>query len=377
MADGVVEHSISPEKTTDLVAEIGEEGTLASIQARTSKMVFNTDTGGLVEEAAAEPEEKAEAKPAGAEEEAGDKKGEGEGEKTAEEIAAAEAAAKEAEKKPKEYATKEEAEKAALEATQKMTAATTQAAEEKKARETAERESAELKVKLEEALAKPPEKPAEEAKPMAPGDRKVRVLAATKAALTTIRELDRSADDYDEKVEEAWAEALLEAGMTGSPLTQVEIDKMVKESLKTAKEAQKAADDAKTAAEAGERAWQAALDQGKKAGLTLDDVTSADYRLFDSIERDLGQKGLPKELEGKPLTDVVDHIIKEVRRLTGKVVKTTEAERERARKAQINNTVLTKGVNAPKAAPEEPETYTLAQLQRQDLERRKARQRGA
>jgi hypothetical protein len=334
-------------------------------------MRFDTDSGGLVEEAAAAPEEK----PAAGEVDIDDQKVDGE--KTAEEATAAEAAAKEAEKKPKEYATKEAAEQAALEATQKMTAATTQAARDKEARETAEQEAAELKAKLEEALAKPADKPADEEKPLAPGDRKVKVLAATKAALTTIRELDRSADDYDEKVEMAWAEALLEAGMTGSPLTQTEIDKMVKESLKTAKEAQKTADAEKEAATAGERAWQAALDQGKKAGLTLDDVNSADYRLFDSIERDLGQKGLPKELLGKPLTDVVDHIIKEVRKLTGKVVATTEAERQRARKAQIANTVLTKGVNAPKAATEESETYTLAQLQRQDLERRKARQRGA
>ncbi|CAO0823790.1 hypothetical protein DFAR_3900016 [Desulfarculales bacterium] len=238
-----------------------------------------------------------------------------------------------------------------------MHEAKTQAAEEKRAREAAQAEAAELKAKLEEALAKPSEKPAEEVKPMAPGDRKVKVLAATKAALTTIRELDRNSDDYDERVEEAWAEALLEAGMTGSPLTQTEIDKMVKDSLKTAKQAQEAADAEKEKATAGERAWQAALDQGKKAGLTLDDESSADFLLFDSIERKLGEK-TPDELKGKPLPDVVDYMIKEVRKLTGKVVATTEAERARAKKAQIANSVLTKGVSTPKGTTEEPETYT-------------------
>jgi len=371
MADEVTQEA--PEKVTDLAESIGEEGTLASIQSRMTKVRFDSDSGGLVEDAAASPGD-GDGKPA-------DDKGAADDQaaadaKAAEEKAAIDAAAEKEEKKPKEYATKEDAEKAALEATRKMTEATTQAAKDKEAKEAAQKEAADLKAKLEE-LAKPPEKPAEEVKPITVEDRKVKVRAATKAALTTIRSLDRSADDYDDKVEEAWAEALLESGMTGTPLTQAEIDKMVKESMKAAKESQDAADKAKDDATAADRAWQAALDQGKKAGLTLDDESSADYRLFDSIERDLGKKGLPDELKGKPLSDVVDHIVKEVRRLTGKVVETTEKERERARKAQIANSVLTKGVTVPKDKAPETETYTLAQLQRQDLERRKARQRGA
>jgi hypothetical protein len=370
MADGVDVGTVSPEKTLDLVAEIGVEGTLASIQSKTAKMRFDPDSGGLKEDAPTPPEEAA---PAG--EEGADAAAAGD-DKTAEELAAEAAATKEKEdKKPKEYATKEDAEKAALAATQKMTEATTQAARDKEAREATERENAELKAKLEETLAKAPEKPAEEEAPVKPEEHQKRVRAATKAALSTIRGLDRTADDYDEQVEEAWAIALLEAG-TGT-LSQAEIDKMVNGSLKAAKDAQAAAEAEKEKATASDRAWQAAIDQGKKAGLTLDDTRSADYRLFDSIERDLTANGLPEDLKGKPLKDVVDYIVKEVRKLTGAVVQTTDAERERARKAQINNTVLTKGLTAVKSKADEPETYTLAELQRQDLERRKARQRGA
>jgi hypothetical protein len=363
MADEVVNQDAP--KTTDLVAEIGEEGTLASIQARSNRVRFDSETGGLKEEPVNQPgQEGGEPEDKAAAGEAGAKTGGGEGEQKEE---------------PKlKYKSQEDAEAAQKEAERKMHEATTQAAKEKEAREAVEREAAELKTKLEEALAKSQEKPAEgEQKPMATGDRKAKVRAATKAALTTIRELDRTADDYDEKVEEAWAEALLEAGMTGTPLTQAEIDKMVKDSMTAAQKAQKEADDKAEQTSSAERAWQAALDQGKKAGLNLDDEDSADFMLFDAIERRLATKGLPDELKGKQLPEVVEYMIKEVRRRTGKVVADTEKERERARKTQINNSVLTKGVTPPPERAEESKPYTLAELQRQDKERRMARQRGA
>lgn len=353
---------VTEDKVADLAEDIGTEGTLASIQSRVPKMRFDSVSETIVEDAA-KSEEKSE--------EGDDKKAEAQGDDKPE-------GEEKAEKKPPKYKSIEEAEEAAKNAATKMHEATTTAAQEKAAREALARENAELKQKLEEGLAKAPEeKPSEEAKPMGVEERKAKVRAATKAALTTIRELDRTADDYDDKVEEAWAEALLEAGMTGSPLTQVEIDKMVKESMKAAAEAQKAADAEKAKATAAQTAWQAALEQGKKAGLNLDDEDSADYMLFDAIERRMGEKGLPEELKGKPLTEVVDYIIKEVRRRTGQVVKTTEEERARARKTQTDNSVLTKGMKPTETKPEETQNYTLAELQRADRERRMARQRGA
>jgi hypothetical protein len=346
--------TMETKEVKDLVDQIGEGGTLAHIQRSTPKLRFDAATDALVEEEAAKPpEEKLEDAPA-------ETKSEEKPEETPEEKAG-------------KFKTKEEAEKAHSEAERKMHDATTKAAEAEKARLAVEAERDELKKKLEETLAKPPEEPEE--KPMPAADRKVAIREATKKALDTIRNLDREDDDYDTQVEEAWASALIEVGMGGAQFTQKEIDKMVKDSIKADREAEKAAKAQKDKEEAGERAWQQALDQGKKAGLTLDDKRSLDYRIFDSLERDFASNGLPEELHGKSLNEIVDWMIKETRQLTGKLIEQTDAEREAARKAQTKNTVLTQG-SKPPPQTEESETYTLAQLQRQMKEKAAAKHRG-
>jgi hypothetical protein len=358
MAD---EPEVVEKETQELADAIGEEGTLAHLQRNVPRVRFDAASESLVEDKPETPPESPTEKP--------EEKVEGKPEETA-------SPEEKPEEKPVEgkFKSKEDAEKAHAEAERKMHEATTKAAEAEKAKLAAEKEREELQKKLEEALAKPPEKPEEKQMPAA--DRKAAIREATKNALETIRGLDRDDDDYDSQVEEAWASALIEVGMGSTPFTQAEIDKMVKESLKADKEAEKAAAAEKEKQEAGERAWNAAIEQGKKAGLKLDQKDSADWRIFDSIERDFARDGLPEELQGKPLTEIVDWMIDQTKKLTGNLIEQTDAQREAAKKAQIKNQVLTTGGKSPPPVKEQ-ETYTLAELQRQMREKAQARHRGA
>lgn len=235
-----------------------------------------------------------------------------------------------------------------------------------------EQERDEFKQKLEEALAKAPEKPAEATKPVTGEDRKVRVKAATKAALSTIRELDRTDEDYDDKVEDAWTSALLEAGMAESPLTQAEIDKMVANSMKAQKEA-----DAVQAQEAtNAKIWEQAIDFAKKSGLNMA-PGSADDRLFrDIANNDLSNQDFMKGETQPPLEDQFKWVVGEVRKITGQVVETSEAEKERARKEQIKNGVLTRGNNPSKSKEPETQDFSISSLRKTEKQQRIDRQRG-
>ena len=354
MADGTNEGITSNE---ELAEQIGPGGTLASLQANMPKLRSGSATEGFTEEKpdneeVVVPEDKT-AKPD--DKPAGDK---------------------EEEVNPPKYKSQEEAEKAALEATRKMTEATTQAARDKEAREATERERDELKQKLEEVLAKPPEKPAEETKPVTGDDRKVRIKAATKAVFDKIAEMDRTDSDYQEQVADAWAEGLEAVGMGGTNLTQAEIDKMVKGSLKAEQDAAAAAraeQDKADAAVESERIEAKARDLGSKAGLDLEDPDSADSIIWDRMKTKIPQEVFDKgTLEAQ-----VEWVAAEVRKRTGKVVETSEAEKERARKAQIKNGVLPRGNNRPAVPEDKTDNYSLASLQKADRERRAARHRGA
>ena len=350
MADGTNEGITSNE---ELAEQIGPGGTLASLQANVPKLRSGSATDGFVEDKPASEEVKAPEEKATKPEDqpAGDK---------------------EEEVKPPKYKSQEEAEKAALEATRKMTEATTQAAEEKKAREALASERDELKQKLEEALAKP----AEETKPVTGDDRKVRIKAATKAVFDKIAEMDRTDSDYQEQVADAWAEGLEAVGMGGANLTQAEIDKMVKGSLKAEQEATAAAraeQDKVDAAAESERIEAKARDLGAKAGLDLADPDSADSIIWDRMKTKI-----PKEVFDKGTLEAqVEWVAAEVRKRTGKVVETSEAEKEIARKAQIKNGILPRGNNRPAVQEDKPDNYSLASLQKADREKRAARHRGA
>ena len=342
-----------------LAEQIGSEGTLASLQANMPKLRAGSATEGFTEEqpaASENPPEKPEEKPE-------DKLAKDEGKPKEEEV------------KPK-YKSQDEAEKAALEATRKMTEATTLAAEKEKARVALESERDELKQKLEEALAKPPEKPAEEAKPATGEDRKARIKAATKAVFDKIAEMDRTDPDYREQVADAWTEGLEAVGMGGTTLTQAEIDKMVKGSLKAEQDATAAAraeQDKKDAAAENERVEAKARDLGVKAGLDLEVLDSA-----DSIIWDLMKTKIPKEVFDKGTLEAqVEWVAAEVRKRTDKKVETSEAEKELARKTQIKNGILPRGNTRPAVQEDKTDNYSLASLQKADRERRAARHRGA
>lgn len=366
MADGTTD----PNEV--LAEQIGPEGTIASIQANMPKIRAGSATDGFVEDKPATSGEEPPVK----EEKLEDKKGakEKKGAKPDDKPAEDKTGAEDTEFKPR-FKNQEDAEKSHAEAERKMHEATTQAAKDKEAREAIESERDELKQKLEEALAKPPEKPAEETKPATGEDRKVRIKTATKAVFAKIAEMDRTDDDYNEQVADAWAEGLEAVGMGGTDLTQAEIDKMVKGSLKAEQEAEAATREEKRKkdeADEGARVEVKARELGSKAGLDLDDPESADSIIWDWVKTQI-----PKEVFDKGTLEAqVEWVTAEVHKRTGKVVSTSEAEKERARKAQLKNSVLPRGNNRPPDQESKPEEYSLASLQKADREKRAARHKG-
>jgi hypothetical protein len=275
--------------------------------------------------------------------------------------AAATAAAEAA--KPK-FATVEEWERGYKEAETRMHTATEETAKEKAAREAADARAAEAERKLaeKEAAAKPPETSLEE--------KENQLLAQmteirTKAA-REIADLDRSDPD---KYYQDWAainsKADLEIKRAGRKLglegQAEDIGQVVKAEVKAERDADEAKREVERKAKAeedrkasGERAWQEALDYGKKAGLDLDDPDeSADYDLFDMA----GQK-LPEELRGKGATkEVCDWMVSYVRKRTGKKIEQTDEERRQVLETQRRNAILGKGgTPPPRVTKTEPRT---------------------
>jgi len=249
------------------------------------------------------------------------------------------------------YKSHEEAEKAYEEAQRKMHEATTEASQLRESQEALQKEIEELKAKMEEEPPPPPPPP-----PTAE-ERKAKLLAVAKSAnqkaLGRIAQLDRSDDDYTEQVAEAWgeahAEALMEAGISASSLSEDEIGKIVKRQYEAERESErKARADraAKEQQEAGERLWQKAVTLAEDAGLNMQDRKSADYILFDSFSREI-----PDEYHGKPLQDQVGWVVGQVRSRVGQVVESSKQREALARRHQEDNAVLGRGSQTPRATP--------------------------
>jgi hypothetical protein len=373
------------ESTTDLAAEIGEEGTLASIQARVPKLRFDAETDTLKEEAPAQEE-----------------KEEKTGEETAEEQAAREAAEKKAqeEKPPQKYKNKAEAEKAALEATRKMTEATTETAKERAAREAAEKEAADLKAetadlrkKLEEANAAKPETEAEkkakaDAEALSTAERRTALKTATSSALDKISALQRPAAGdqeaekaYRDKVSDAWAEAFEAAGIGGMTLSKAEMEKMVKETMKAEKEAQDAADKEKNKAATQADINVKATELATAGGLDMTEGSS-DFNNFWFIAQGALQKQDFMKAEKAPaLKEQVDWVVAKVKEIKAEEVAKLEANRDKTRRTQAKNTPMVKGTTA-KTETTETETsdrpsYSMAELQANIREKAREKHRGA
>lgn len=285
--------------------------------------------------------------------------------KEAREKAEAEAAtSKPPEFKPK-HKSWEETEAARQEAERTMHEATTKAKQEAEAREALERERDELKQRLEEA-AKPPEKPVEAVKPVTPASRKAKVAQALK----TIRELDPQADDYDDKLAEAWAEAGMGAEGPSKEEIAKEAAKIARDELKAEQAADVAARAAAEQASAADRAWQEAVGIGQKAGLNLDDQDSADYIIFERMT-----SKIPEEMKGKPLAEIADWMVAETRKRTGQVVQTQAQREAAARKVQNENAVMGRGNERPAATvrkkEEENQLFTMRGILDQTLRQRR------
>lgn len=240
--------------------------------------------------------------------------------------------------KPK-HATWDETEKARINAEARMTTAAQEAAE-------AKREADTLRQELEEAKKPAVVDPAEAAKPVTL-DAKARV----KQALKAVRELDEEDPEYDDKVAEAWAQAGI-----GAPGVTLDAKEIAKEAARLTREEIKAETTAQREKEETAAIRKDAASIAAKAGLDMEDG-SADHIIF---WKKAGQ--MPEDIKAKPFEAQVDWAVNEVRRLTGKVVETVEQARERARRAQANNTVLERGPARPKGKQTSEEPYTLGSL---------------
>jgi hypothetical protein len=391
MADNdqqVIDQGEVSQGTVDELAEaIGQEGTLAAIQAKVPKIRFDPGTETL-------QTEKVEGEGEGGEEKTEEEK--------AAEAAAAEAAKKAAEEakkgeevKPPKYKSRKEAEAAALEATRQMTTAKEEAARAKDGQTTAEaraekaeKEATELKAKLEEVSVKAKDEAAEaeaakEAEITAK-ERFTRIQKATKEALADINKLeppsagDEEAEDkYRDAVAACWAKAWASSGLTGVTLTQAEVDKMVQKTLSAERKAEKEAAEKEKRERAQEDVDTQAEGLAKGSGL---DMTpgSWDHRLFWSFADDLPKQEFMKGEKPPPLKEQVEWVVGQVKKAKDELAANIKAEEAKTKKRQTQLTPMVKEITPrqPGTTPEE-ETYTLASLQRQINDKARAQHRGA
>lgn len=244
--------------------------------------------------------------------------------------------------------------------------ATEKAEEAKQARE----ELAALRQKLADK-----DKPVESEKPAEP-DKTAEQLEAEEEdriakALDEIDGIAEDDPDYKRKVAKAWRKAKL-GGANGSTKAISEealaemVDRQVEKRL-AVKEAE-----ATQLSQKGEKARvrSTAAELAVKAGLqgVTDDpeaIGTADHIMFWAVAR-----GVPEELRDKPIEAQVEWTTAEVWRRTGEVVQATEAERERARLTQNNNTVMGRGTTLPRKVVE-PETFSLGGVLNEVQEERK------
>lgn len=281
-------------------------------------------------------------------------------EKVAREAAEVEAAAAAA--KPK-FATLEEWEKGYKEAETRMHTATGETAKEREAREVAEKRAEAAETKLAEKEAEIKRIADEAAKPKVLSEDEQDTVFEN--ALSEIADLDRSDPDHKKQAAKIWRKAIASSG-DSRPLPDPE--KIAEDAATRAWEkiqAKQAEATAKTAEERDrenrERLNREASDFAKQAGL---DMTpgSADYRLFwDIANNDLGNQEFMKGDNLPPPVEQFKWVTGEAKRLLGKKVEQTEAERKAAAAAQKRNTVMGKGLNFT-PSKETPKTKTLSEM---------------
>jgi len=284
------------------------------------------------------------------------------------EVPAAQPEEKSAEEAPpappeKKYKSWEEAEAGSRE---HQRFATEKAEEAKQARE----ELAVLRQKLADK-----EKPVESDKPAEPDKTAEQLEAEEEDRIAKVfDEIDEIADDdpdYKRKVAKVWRKSKL-IGANGS--TKAISDEALAEMVDRQMEKWSAVKEAETVQQRQEtehsRIRSTAAELATKAGLqgVTDDpavLGTADHIMFWVVA-----KGVPEELQSQPIEAQVEWTTAEVRRRKGEVVQTTEAERERARQAQNNNTVMGRGTTQPRKAVE-PETFSLGGVLNEVQEERK------
>lgn len=359
------------ERAQAVAAEIGEEGTLASIQARIPKLHFDPATESMREEEM--------------EEEGGFQAGEGEPE------AKAEPEKREPEvEKPLKYRNRREAEKAAIEATRKMTEATTETAKEKAAREQAEKEAADARAELQELKEKL--KAAEEDKPKEPKepvvseeDREAAIEEATFNALAEIAQLEPPARGDEEGETEhrkaaarIWSKALKTAGVGG--ISKEGIAQLVRDTIAAQKaEEQKQVKTVKEQ-EAQASLWDQALELAKASGLdtTEDSQDFADFYLISHTR--LGKQDFMRG-EAPPLQKQVDWVVAEVKKAREARNEKEAKKRETTRRAQTVRQPLGRGTTPTKETSEPESTdgrpsYTMADIQESLKSQARARHKG-
>ena len=381
-----IEGQVTPEKSALLANEIGEEGTLASIRARVTKIRRNPSTDTDEEVPVTEPEPSAEFK---AKEGKGTDKG-----KEKEKLAG-----------PR-FKTRAEAEKAHAEAERRMHEATTESAKKDEvlaakdaALALAQKEAADFKEKLEAALAaKPPEKkeePAKKGETEEEFDAQFEAVAeaANEEAINAIAALE-DPDTYDQeavkahnkKVAAAWTRAnakIIKAAKQTSVSPEA-VAKIVADQLAAKEEAAKAekveADKKMStdkAAEENARVWKEAIDLAGKSGLDMTEGT-AERDLFDIIaNRDLAKQEFMKAETPPPLKEQVEWVVKQVNERLGKKIDQTDERRRKARKHQEEHQPLIRGGDTKPPGEENlSEPVSLASIRQQVTDRQRARHRG-
>ena len=277
--------------------------------------------------------------------------------KAAREQAEQEAATAEADK-PK-FATVEEYHKAYKEAETRMHTATGETAKEKAARKAAEKRADEAERKLAEQETEKTRLAAEAVKPKPLSEDEQD--AVFEKAVRDLADLETADENYHKNYAKIWRKAVIEAGQTR---TLPDSDTLAEEAANKAWEkiqAKQAAETAKTAEErqkeADARIRQQAIDYAKQAGL---DMTpgSADYRMFfDVANNDLGKQDFMAE-NPPPIEDQFKWVTDESKRILGKKVEQTEAERQAALANQRRNTPLGKGGNPPPREEFKPKSFS-------------------
>lgn len=283
---------------------------------------------------------------------------EGEVTETAEEKAAREAAEAEA-AKPK-FQTVDEWAKGYKEAEKKMHTATQETAAERKAREAAEeraaaaeRERDELRQKEQERLA------AEEAAKAQP-----RIKERYAEALKKIREIPLTTNEegqtvypenYDDLVADAWAGTGVDPVLIAQEAAKIAREQIAQE--ETAKAAK--------VAEA-EKATRAEQVRGQANKMATDDYGldmtegSADHRIFYTFVNEMASD--PKhEMIGKPFEEQVKWAAEGTRKLLGKKIEMTDAERAAAAAHQRRVAPLERGITRH-TPPEPPKQRSMNEI---------------